>query len=112
MNSHKHVEYDLVDGIMVPKAKKIDKEAPLRSATKAITWRIIGTIDTTILGWLVSGDFRIGLTIGGLEVMTKMVLYYLHERAWTNIKWGKRWLRYGMIRRYKLQYIRWKRKRR
>lgn len=42
----------------------------------------MGTLDTILIGWLVSGDVRIGATIGGFEIVTKMVLYYLHERAW------------------------------
>lgn len=53
-----------------------------RHLAKTMTWRIVGTIDTMIIGWLVSGDALIGLSIGGTEVITKMVLYYLHERAW------------------------------
>ena len=54
----------------------------LRHLAKTVTWRIVGTIDTILLGWLVSGDATVGLTIGGLEMVTKMILYYLHERAW------------------------------
>jgi len=54
----------------------------LRHLAKTFTWRIVGTIDTILLGWLVSGDATVGLTIGGLEMVTKMILYYLHERAW------------------------------
>lgn len=106
----KKIRYDEIDGVKVPRPQKVDKEAPVRSIAKAITWRIIGTIDTTMLGWLISGSFATGLKIGGLEVLTKMFLYYLHERAWTNIKWGKSWMRYGLIRRIKLALI--KRKRR
>jgi uncharacterized membrane protein len=54
----------------------------IRHLAKTITWRLVGTIDTILLGWLVSGDVTVGLTIGGLEMVTKMILYYLHERAW------------------------------
>lgn len=49
---------------------------------KTITWRIVGTIDTIILSWLITGQWQLGLAIGGVEVITKMVLYYLHERVW------------------------------
>jgi uncharacterized membrane protein len=60
-----------------------------RHIAKTITWRIVGTIDTMILGWIVTGDLKLGLAIGGFEVITKMVLYYLHERAWYKyIKFG------------------------
>ena len=56
-----------------------------RHIAKAITWRIVGTIDTVILSWIISGDPFIGLKIGFAEVVTKMVLYYFHERAWFKI---------------------------
>ena len=53
-----------------------------RHIAKTISWRIIGTIDTMILSAIITGSWTIGLTIGGVEVLTKMVLYFLHERAW------------------------------
>ena len=53
-----------------------------RHLLKTITWRIVGTIDTILIGWLVSGDPMVGLTIGSFEVFTKMILYFLHERVW------------------------------
>ena len=53
-----------------------------RHIAKTISWRIIGTIDTMILSALVTGSWELGLTIGSVEVFTKMVLYFLHERAW------------------------------
>ena len=57
-----------------------------RHIAKAITWRVIGTIDTILLSWLISGDPLIGLQIGFAEVVTKMLLYYLHERLWFKVK--------------------------
>jgi uncharacterized membrane protein len=59
-----------------------------RHVAKTITWRIIGTIDTMALGWLISGDPMIGVKIGGVEAFTKMVLYFFHERAWYRINYG------------------------
>jgi uncharacterized membrane protein len=53
-----------------------------RHILKTISWRIIGTIDTMILSWIITGSWKWGLAIGGTEVITKMVLYYLHERVW------------------------------
>ena len=58
-----------------------------RHLAKTITWRIGGTIDTMILGWLITGSLKMGLAIGGTEVVTKMFLYFFHERAW--YKWGR-----------------------
>jgi len=53
-----------------------------RHIAKTISWRIIGTIDTVVLSGIVTGSWQLGLTIGGIEVITKMILYFLHERAW------------------------------
>jgi len=60
----------------------------LRHIAKTATWRIVGTIDTMIIAWAVSGDPLLGLSIGGVEVFTKMVLYYFHERIWYKIDFG------------------------
>ena len=53
-----------------------------RHILKTLTWRIIGTIDTIVLSWLITGSLTLGFSIGGVEVVTKMILYFLHERAW------------------------------
>jgi len=55
-----------------------------RHLLKTISWRIIGTLDTMILSAVITGSWEIGLAIGGVEVFTKMILYFLHERAWYN----------------------------
>lgn len=60
-----------------------------RHLAKTVTWRIIGTIDTMVLAWIITGDSMMGLKIGGVEVFTKMILYYLHERVWYTF-WEKR----------------------
>ena len=59
-----------------------------RAVAKAITWRSIGSFDTFVLGWLITGNAAIGGSIAVLELLTKMFLYYLHERAWSRIVWG------------------------
>jgi uncharacterized membrane protein len=53
-----------------------------RHIAKTISWRLIGTLDTIVLSWIITGNFKLGMAIGGVEVITKMVLYYFHERAW------------------------------
>ena len=53
-----------------------------RHILKTITWRLVGTIDTILLSWWISGDPLVGLSIGGAEVFTKMILYFFHERVW------------------------------
>ena len=59
-----------------------------RHIAKTITWRIVGTIDTILLSWFITGNPYTGLKIGFSEVLTKMILYYLHERVWFTIKAG------------------------
>jgi|TARA_A100000172_G_scaffold79017_1_gene65330 uncharacterized membrane protein len=56
--------------------------AKKRHILKTITWRIVGTLDTFLLSWLITGSIKLGAAIGAVEIITKMVLYYLHERAW------------------------------
>lgn len=59
-----------------------------RAVAKAVTWRGIGSFDTFLLGWLLTGNAAIGGSIAVLELLTKMVLYYFHERAWSRVTWG------------------------
>ena len=60
-----------------------------RHLVKAVSWRVVGTIDTMLLSWLISGDPMIGVKVGFSEVLTKILLYYLHERAWFKINLSK-----------------------
>ncbi|MDT0556634.1 DUF2061 domain-containing protein [Patiriisocius hiemis] len=60
-----------------------------RHIAKTVTWRIVGTLDTIILSWIITGDLLTGVKIGFAEVITKMVLYYLHERVWFKINLSK-----------------------
>lgn len=64
-------------------------ENPRRSIVKSISWRVIGTIDTVIISWIVTGTLKLAFSIGVVELFTKMVLYFFHERMWNKIKWGK-----------------------
>ena len=45
---------------------------------------MVGTLDTFLLAWLITGSIEIGAMVGGVEVITKTVLYYVHERVWYN----------------------------
>lgn len=69
--------------------KSKNSETPVRSIAKSISWRIIGTIDTIIISWIITGEVKMALSIGSIELVTKMVLYFFHERIWNIIKWGK-----------------------
>ncbi len=57
-------------------------ESNYRSAIKAFTWRVIGSLDTTVISFFQTGDFKVSLKIGSTDFLSKIVLYYLHERAW------------------------------
>lgn len=60
-------------------------DKPVKSALKAISWRIVGTIDTMVISYLITGRVAVALSIGSIEVFTKTLLYYFHERLWAHI---------------------------
>ena len=64
------------------------RESYRRSTTKTATWRILASLDTTLLAWLFTGNVSTAISIGGLEVVTKLILYFVHERCWANIGYG------------------------
>jgi uncharacterized membrane protein len=64
------------------------QEAHSRSFAKAVTWRITGTVDTFVISAIVTGKFTMAGLIAATEVLTKIVLFYFHERIWTVIPWG------------------------
>ena len=66
------------------------KESHLRSAIKAISWRFWATVTTMLLVYIFTGTVKIALAIGGLEVVLKMLIYFLHERTWDKIRYGKK----------------------
>ncbi len=64
------------------------KETYARSTTKTATWRTIGSLDTMVLAWFFTGNIGTAMSIGGLEVFTKLILYFFHERVWSHIGFG------------------------
>ncbi|MCX6320834.1 MAG: DUF2061 domain-containing protein [Bacteroidia bacterium] len=52
---------------------------------KSVSWRIIGTIDTMVISYFITGRVTVALSIGSVEVLTKTILYYFHERLWAHI---------------------------
>ena len=60
-----------------------------RSLVKAISWRVTGTVDTIVVSYFITGHVTTALKIGGLEVFTKIVLYYGHERVWEKLSFGR-----------------------
>jgi len=64
-------------------------EKASRSIAKTISWRTVGTLDTMIIAYFITGDLTMAASIGSIELFTKMALYYFHERAWNKISFGK-----------------------
>lgn len=60
-----------------------------RSLVKGVTWRITGSADTVLISWLITGKIIGAFQLGFFEILTKFILYYLHERIWVTIKWGR-----------------------
>lgn len=64
-------------------------EKPIRSVAKAISWRIIGTLDTLVISYFLTGEVAVAASIASIDFITKMFLYFFHERIWNKINWGK-----------------------
>lgn len=64
-------------------------DSNLRSFAKAVSWRITGTVDTFIISWLITGEIVLATGIAATEVITKLGLYWIHERIWAKICWGQ-----------------------
>jgi uncharacterized membrane protein len=81
----------LIDQTLTNTSFNKDKttEKPLRSVAKAISWRIVGTTDTILISWLLTGEIETAIAIGSIEVISKMLLYFGHERIWNKITFGK-----------------------
>ena len=63
----------------------MEVKAERKHILKTFTWRIIATLTTTIIAWIITGDPMIGLKVGSIEFIIKMLLYYLHEKAWHKV---------------------------
>ena len=66
----------------------IRKESHLRSILKGLTWRIIATSTTMSVAYIITGEIGDALKIGGIEFLAKLLIYYLHERAWQSVPRG------------------------
>ena len=60
-----------------------------RSLVKAVSWRLTGSVDTLVISYLITGKLKWALTISGVELFTKIGLYYFHERVWDNLSFGR-----------------------
>ena len=64
-------------------------EKPIRSVAKALSWRVVGTLDTLAVSFILAQDIKIAASIASVDFITKLILYFFHERVWNAIKWGK-----------------------
>ena len=62
-------------------------ESQKRTIIKTMTWRVTASLTTFLIAWMLTGDILIGASIGGMEAIAKLFLYYFHERIWINISW-------------------------
>lgn len=92
------------------KRDKRSLESPMRSISKAISWRIIASATTFLISFVIfknltdkslSETFQTAGAITGVDFFAKLLFYYMHERLWTNIDWGKSWRRNAWKRKYR-----------
>ena len=82
-----------VEQLFISEKKRItskSNERWSRSFLKSVSWRIIGTLDTIIISYVITSEISFALSIGGIELVTKMMLYVVHERLWNKVNWGKK----------------------
>ena len=64
-------------------------DSPKRSLVKTVTWRITGSGATFAIGYAISGNFAIATSIASIQLVANTILYFIHERVWDRVKWGK-----------------------
>ncbi len=87
----------ILDQIFLQKDKEKSKsyqkdktsEKPMRSIVKALSWRLVGTLDTLFVSYLLTGEWLLATSIASIDFLTKLILYFAHERIWNKINWGK-----------------------
>ena len=79
----------VTDLVLQKRKTPLKRETLKRSLLKTISWRVIGSLDTVVIAYLITNELNDALTIGGIELISKMVLYFFHERTWNTIRWGK-----------------------
>lgn len=105
-------ELTQIDESLLPPVYDVDKESPLRSFVKAISWRVIATTITILIVFVTTREWELAFGAGAADLVIKLAAYYLHERAWANVDWGKRWHKNQWVRAVKLWYLRRKRAKR
>lgn len=65
-------------------------DTSLRSLTKTISWRITGSTATFLISYLISGNIAVAGSIALVQMTANTVLYFVHERVWDRVKWGRK----------------------
>ena len=65
-------------------------DTPGRSLVKTVSWRITGSGATFLISWLITGDFSVAGSIAVIQLVSNTVLYFIHERVWNRIIWGRK----------------------
>jgi uncharacterized membrane protein len=60
-----------------------------RSIAKTISWRLTGSFSTFMISYLILGSFSIAGSIAVIQIVANTLLYYLHERVWNKVNWGR-----------------------
>ena len=63
-------------------------ESRSRSVVKSLSWRILATATTMVIVLAFTGEIELAVAIGGIEVVAKLLIFYLHERTWQRVEWG------------------------
>ena len=84
------LKYYYKEGIITSKIRENSmKETNTRSFAKALSWRVIATTITICIAYLFTGEVKVALEIGGLDMVLKLIAYFFHERLWGRIRMGK-----------------------
>jgi adenylylsulfate kinase len=73
------------------------RETHARSVAKAVSWRILGTMATSAIVFVFTHRWGVALFVGGVEFVSKIGLFWLHERVWDRLAYGKREARPSVI---------------
>ena len=68
-----------------PKSRRKENEKWSRTLLKTVSWRVVGTLDTMLVSYILTGELTMAFSIGSIEVASKMILYFFHERLWAKI---------------------------
>ncbi len=64
------------------------RESHARSIAKGVTWRIIASVTTMTVVYVVTGDLALVASVGVVDILAKIFFYYVHERTWGKVRWG------------------------